>query len=64
MRDGTGVRVRVRIATASGASVADRTIAARHASTVQTTVCGQRSYRVRVARVRGAGAFTLTVTRP
>jgi hypothetical protein len=64
VRDGAGVRVRVRVATASGASVAARTIAARHASTVQTTVCGQRSYRVRVARVRGAGAFTLTVTRP
>ena len=59
-----GVRARVRIATSSGASVADRTIAARHATTVRTTICGQRSYSVRVTRVRGAGAITLTVTRP
>jgi hypothetical protein len=64
VRAAAGVRVRVHVATASGASVADRTIAASHASSVRTTICGQRSYRVRVARVRGAGAFTLTVTRP
>jgi hypothetical protein len=64
VRAAAGVRLRVRLTTASGASVADRTIAASHASSVRTTICGQRSYRVRVARVRGAGAFTLTVTRP
>ena len=58
------VRARVRVTTASGASVADRTLAARHAATVRTTICGQRSYSVRVARVRGAGGVTLTVTRP
>jgi hypothetical protein len=64
VRAAAGVRVRVHVATASGMSVADRTIAASHASSVRTTICGQRGYRVRVARVRGAGAFTLTVTRP
>lgn len=64
LRASARIRLRVRVATASGSQVADRTVAAGHGSSVGTTVCGQRSYRVRVTRVRGAGAFTLTVTRP
>ena len=31
---------------------------------VTTTVCGRRSYTVRVTRTRGAGAFTVAVSRP
>jgi hypothetical protein len=33
-------------------------------TTVQATVCGQRSLSVRVDRVRGAGTFRLAVSRP
>jgi len=64
LRASTGVRLSLHVARASGTTVADRAIAAGHDSAVGTTICGQRSYRVRVTRVRGAGAFTLTVTRP
>jgi hypothetical protein len=64
LRAAGGIRLRLRVTNAAGSKVADRTVAAGHRSTVETTVCGQRSYRARVTRVRGAGAFTLTVTRP
>jgi hypothetical protein len=33
-------------------------------TSVQTTVCGQRSVTVRVDRVRGAGTFRLAISRP
>lgn len=64
LRASAGIRLRVRVATAAGATVAERTVAAGRSSAVGTMICGQRSYRVRIVRVRGAGAFTLTVTRP
>jgi hypothetical protein len=64
VRASARLSLRLRLATAAGSKVADRSIAAGRSSTVETTVCGQKSYRVRVTRVRGAGAFTLTVTRP
>jgi hypothetical protein len=64
LRASTGVRLGLRVTTAAGAQVASRTIAAGHDSAFRTTICGQRSYSFRVTRLRGAGAFTLTVTRP
>jgi hypothetical protein len=64
LRASAGVRLRLRAATAAGVSAGTRTIAAGKHSTLRTTICGQRSYRLRVTDLRGAGAFTLTVTRP
>jgi hypothetical protein len=64
VRASSGVRLRLRVTTAAGTKVAERTVAAGRRSAVATTICGQRSYSARVMRVRGAGGFTLTVTRP
>jgi hypothetical protein len=63
LRASNGVRLRLRV-TAAGTKVAERTVAAGRRSTVATTICGRRSYSASVTRLRGAGAFTLTVTRP
>ena len=52
------------VAPEASPGVATRTVAASHDSLVSTTICGQRTYSVRVSRLRGAGAFTLTVTKP
>jgi hypothetical protein len=60
----SGVRLGFRVTVPSGKPVSNRTVAAAHDSVVTTTICGQRSYRVRVSRLRGAGAFTLSVTKP
>ena len=64
LRASSGLRLRFRVSVPSGRAVATRTVAASHDSLVSTTICGQRTYSVRVSRLRGAGAFTLTVTRP
>jgi hypothetical protein len=32
--------------------------------TIQTTVCGTRSYRITVGRLTGSGTFSLAVTKP
>ena len=55
-------RSAVRLTLSAGSTVLARGSAA--ITTVQTTVCGQRSVAVRVDRLRGAGAFRLTVSRP
>jgi hypothetical protein len=44
-------------------SQAGRRVAAS-ASSATTTVCGGRSYRVDIRRVKGAGSFQLTVAKP
>ena len=64
LRASSGLRLRFRVSVPSGRAVATRTVAASHDSRVSTTICGQRTYSVRVSRLRGAGAFTLTVTKP
>jgi hypothetical protein len=64
VRASSRVRLRFRVSVPSGKALATRTVAAAHDSVVSTTICGQRSYSVRVSRVRGAGAFTLSVTKP
>jgi hypothetical protein len=63
LRASSGVRLRLRL-TAAATKADVRTVAAGRSSTVATTICGARSYTARVTRLRGAGAFTLTVTRP
>jgi hypothetical protein len=55
-------RSAVRLTLSAGSTVLARSSAA--ITTVQTTVCGQRSVSVRVDRIRGAGAFRLTISRP
>jgi hypothetical protein len=52
----------VRMSLSSGSTVLARGNVA--VNTVQATVCGQRSVAVRVDRVRGAGPFRLTISRP
>ena len=64
LRASAGIRLRLGVATSAGASVGSRTIAAGRHSTFRTTICGRRSYRLRVTDLRGTGAFTLTVSRP
>jgi hypothetical protein len=64
VRASSGVRLRFRVTVPSGKALATRTVAAARDSVVSTTICGQRSYSVRVSRLRGAGAFTLSVTKP
>jgi hypothetical protein len=64
LRASSRVRLRLQITNAAGTSVAKRTVAAGRSSTVATTICGQRGYSARITRIRGAGAFALSVTRP
>ena len=64
VRASSRLRLRFRVSAPSSRSVAARTVAAAHDGAVSTTVCGQRSFSVRVSRLRGAGAFTLSVTKP
>ena len=64
VRASSRLRLRFRVSAPSGRAVATRTIAAAHDGAVSTTICGQRSFSVRVSRLRGAGAFTLSVTKP
>jgi hypothetical protein len=52
----------VRLTLSAGATVLARGTAPM--TTVQTTVCGQRSVSLRVDRVRGAGTFRLAISRP
>jgi hypothetical protein len=56
-------RFTVALFTPAGARVASETAAGRAVS-VTTEICGQRSFRVRVSRVKGAAAFRLTVSTP
>jgi hypothetical protein len=64
LRASSGVRLGFRVSVPSGKLVAKRTVAAAHDSVVSTTICGQRSFNVKVSRLRGAGAFSLSVTKP
>jgi len=64
VRAGSGVRLRFRVTAPSGRAVATRTVAAAHNGAVSTSICGQRGYSVRVSRLKGAGAYTLSVTKP
>jgi hypothetical protein len=58
------LRLRLRVTVPSGKALATRTVAAAHDGVVSATICGERGYSVRVSRLRGAGAFTLSVTKP
>ena len=64
VRASSRLRLRFRVTAPSGRAVATRTVAAAHDGAVSTTVCGQRGFSVRVSRLKGAGAFTLSVTKP
>jgi hypothetical protein len=64
VRASSRLRLRFRVTAPSGKAVATRTVAAAHDGAVSTTICGQRGYSVRVSRLKGAGAFTLSVTKP
>jgi hypothetical protein len=64
VRASSRLRLRFRVTAPSGRAVATRTVAAAHDGAVSTTVCGQRSWSVRVSRLKGAGVFTLSVTKP
>ena len=55
-------RSAVRLTLSAGSTVLARTSPA--VTTAQTIVCGQRSVTVRVDRVRGAGTFSLAISRP
>jgi hypothetical protein len=48
----------------TGSRVARSTAPATRVATVETTVCGQRSYTARVTAVKGGGAYSLKITRP
>ena len=64
VRASARLRLKLRVSGPSGRIVAAQTVAAGHAGAAGTTICGQRSYRVQVSRLRGAGTFTLSVTKP
>lgn len=55
-------RSAVRLTLSAGSTVLARGSAA--ITTVQATVCGQRSISAQVVRLRGAGTFRLTISRP
>ncbi len=59
-------RSRLRIALYRGSAVISRAVTTSTArrGTLSTTVCGTRSFRLRVTRISGAGRFTATVSRP
>lgn len=54
-------RVRIDLFSASRARLAHK---AGKSGSVSTTLCGQRAVRVRVRRIKGAGSFRLTISRP
>jgi hypothetical protein len=56
--------VTVTLLTPSGGRAAAATVPAGRSRTISTTVCGSRSYRLRVGFVRSAARFTLAVSRP
>ena len=57
--------VRIELYGADGGRVASATTTrTRTAATVQTTVCGSRSFSVRVRQVAGRGTYRLTVSKP
>jgi hypothetical protein len=64
VRASSRLRLRFRVTAPSGRAVATRTVAAAHDGAVSTTICGQRGFAVRVSRLKGAGTFTLSVTKP
>jgi hypothetical protein len=64
VRASSRLRLRFRVTAPSGRAVGTRTVAAAHDGAVSTTICGQRGYSVRVSRLKGAGTFTLSVTKP
>jgi hypothetical protein len=64
VRASSRLRLRFRVTAPSGRAVATRTVAAAHDGAVSTAICGQRGYSVRVSRLKGAGTFTLSVTKP
>jgi hypothetical protein len=61
----TASRVALSVATGNGTAVATRAVASRTASPISTTICGQRSYTVKV-KLTGTKktTFTLNVAKP
>ena len=56
--------LRLEVVDARGRVRARATATRRGPATVSTTICGQRSFRVRVASLRRAGSYRLTVSKP
>jgi hypothetical protein len=63
VRANPSVRVRIELLASDGSRVARTTVSGGQRS-VSTTVCGTRSYRARVTRLGGAGAYRLVVAKP
>jgi hypothetical protein len=63
VRAAAKLRLRVDLFTAAGTRVAGATVAGGSRS-LRATVCGSRSYRVRVTRLSGAGTYRLSVSKP
>jgi hypothetical protein len=57
-------RFTLRIVDPGNSTVLGSSTTGSRVQTVETSVCGQRTLQVQVKRVRGAGAFTLAVSRP
>jgi hypothetical protein len=63
LRAPVSARLRLDLISADGSRVARAGVSGGTRS-VQTTICGSRSYRLRVTRLAGAGAYRLTVSKP
>ena len=57
------LRLQLQLLAADGSRVGQATVSGG-ARAVQTTVCGSRSYRLRVTRLAGAGAYRLSISKP
>ena len=64
VRTARSARLRVEAFDPRGARLANRVATAGRQTTLTTTVCGSRSLRIRVTRLSGRGAYTLSVSRP
>jgi hypothetical protein len=56
--------LRIELRTAQGALVSRTAVVAGTSATLGATVCGARTYRVRVTRLFGAGPYRVTISKP
>jgi hypothetical protein len=63
LRAAAGLRARVELRTRAGTRISGA-VASGTTRTLAATVCGARSYRIRVTRLAGAGAYRLAISRP
>jgi len=59
-----GTSFTLRLVDPTGGKVLGTSAGTQRVKSLQTDVCGQRTLQVQVKRVRGAGAFTLAVSKP